>query len=298
MIITKEFYFRGWLPAGLVINARLLSDSPADGAPVVRPVINSSPGSSWPGYQPRPVFPIPQATSTSAIILKDPLPESTLAFLPLGDWYGPGTPYMLAVNTWYDGRIQSISGGDVPSVRLILSTIQLYMRSEESDPGLLPNTCVGSMPACILPGVNRQSALFIDEARVTMAQHVFGTPPAVTMQSQEEFARYMDYLLIKPYHTAGLPAGVPKGGEPDAFAYYLGCNLVAGQVTKPEGAGDIKYYGIVPVCKEDVQPIFFATSVGVQGAAFMEPVNLLKPMDPMALAVVNTTGDDQLIHYN
>lgn len=298
MVITKEFYFRGWLPAGLVINSRLLDDTPAEGVPVLRPIINSRPGSSWPMYQPRPAILISQATAISAIILKDPLPESTLALLPLGDWYGPGTPYVLAINTWYDGRIQYVSGGDVPSVRIILSDIHLYLMAGELDPGSLPDTCVGAMPARILPGANQNSALFVDAGMETASPHTYGMMPMIPADTDSQPARYMNYLMIKPSHTAGLAYGMPKGSGPDQNEYFLECDLVSGRATPPEGAGKINYYGIMPICKEEVQPISLVGSTAVMGAAWTEPANLLMPMGPLALAYVNTTGDDQLIHYN
>lgn len=302
MIITNEFYFRGWLPAGLVINSRLLDDTPAEGVPVLRPIINSRPGSSWPMYQPRPAILISQATDTSAIVLKDPLPESTLAYLPLGDWYGPGTPYLLAVNTWYDGRIQIISGGDVPAVRIILDNIHLYQMAGELDPGSLPDTCVGAMPACILLGTNNTSALFVDAGMISMSPKTYGMTPMVAMKQMEPPtdvpARYMSYFSIKASHLAGLAYGVAKGGEPTNHESFLECELVSGRVTVPEGAGKVNFYGIMPVAQELIQPIYVVGSQSIQALLTEEPENLLQVQDPLALAIVNDRGDDQLIHYN
>lgn len=307
MVITKQFYFRGWLPAGLVINSRLLSSQPDDGTAVMIPIINSNPGTTWPVQQPRPTFPIAQATDISAIVLKDPIPESTLVMLPLGDWYGPGTPYVLAINTWYDGVIQAISGDDVSAVRIIMHEMHLYLSMDEMDPGSLPDACVGEMPARILAGSRRKSALFIDPGAYTEQGAIFGWPPKVSMGQEEVSARLMNYLTIKQIHTAGLAQGVLKdpGFEdndvPDSF---LKCSLAGGRVTPPPHAGRIRYYGIMPVVRENVQPMF---PVGAMSGGFTigEPTwgahpNLLNAglLANSSLAATSESGDDQVVHYN
>lgn len=307
MVITKEFYFRGWLPAGLVINSRLLTSQPDADTAVLTPIINSDPGTTWPVHQPRPIFPIAQATDVSAIVLKDPIPESTLVMLPLGDWYGPGTPYILAINTWYDGRIQSVTGGDVSAVRILMTETHLYLSMTEMDPGNLPDVCVGEMPARILVGKRGKSALFSDPSGMTVFGSVLGWFPRVKEGKEDVVARYMKYLSIKQAHTAGLAMGVLRdpgfesNDQPDC---YLKCALVGGQVTPPSGAGKIHYYGIVPVARQSVQPIFYVGGGGVnyeiQASAVDGYPNLLSMsrLSESALSVVDEYGDDQVVHYN
>lgn len=307
MVITKEFYFRGWLPAGLVINSRLLSSQPDDDTAVLTPIINSDPGTTWPIHQPKPVFPIAQATDVSAIILKNPFPETTLVMLPLGDWYGSGTPCILALNTWYDGVIQIISGDDVPAVRLIMTQTHLYLSMTEMDPGSLPDVCVGEMPARVIVGSRRSSALFADPSSYVSGAGVLGLSPQVTMPDGELSTCLMTWLTVKQAHTAGLAQGVPRDpgledqSSPDCF---LRCNLVGGKVTPPVGAGKIHYYGLMPIALKSVQPMFLVGGMGnfsEVGPSLAEThSNILSStvISDWSIAVVGVSQEEQVIHYN
>lgn len=303
MVITNEFYFRGWLPAGLVINSRLISaplSKPYGSVPVLTPIINPCPDSSWGMHQPSPVFPISQATDTRAIVLKDPIQESTLVMLPSGDWNGPGTPYILAINTWYDGRIQTISGEDTPAVRLILSNPHLYLNSTEAEPGDPADTVVGEMPAYFLKGAHGRSELFVDATNQT--SDVPGFAPRVTIEGEELPARCMQCLVVKPAHTAGTAVGLlkdPAYAESMEYSHYIRCSLDGGKVVPPEGAGQVKYYGIMPVSRKHVQPIFAVRQSQIEISWAGQPISLLSSsITAMPIGVIDTYGEDKVVHYN
>lgn len=297
MIITQEFYFRGWLPAGLVINSKLLRSLPDEDVPVLQPLLNPAPGSSWPQYQPNPVFPITQATDQMAIILKDPIPESTLVMLPLGDWYGPGTPYMLAINTWYDGRVQLVSGGDVMAVRILMGTKHLVHSSEEREPGNLPDVCVGEMTCMILPGRSSRTALFADSsAQVAMNMYEYGMYPVLSGPSGSNPACVMRYLRIRNANLSGLAIAY-ETDEADSSRCYIRCSVSSGTVTPPEGAGKIHYYGLIPIPNDRVQPIYAAMETSIEQSMAGKNA-LFYPANSIALAVTADLDNEKMVNLN
>lgn len=295
MIINKEFFFRGWLPAGLVINARLLLTAPDDGYATLKPIINAQASFRWPTAQPNPTFPIDQADSANAILLKDPFPDGALVMLPTGDWYGSGTPYVLAANAWYEGRIQSVSGSDVTATRIVIGEDKSYYWTlGYPDPRVDPDICVANLPCRYIPGKAVNRALLIDEGGSTNSE--FGITPTVTLSGVEKPCRLMDIIKLSPIHTFGMDRAFIEDQQPDYICSYLRCDIVAGKLT---GTPLTKYdrYGVSPVPKTAVQT-FYTVMPNVINGSFEDMNVLLSLPGGAAFAVVASSGDDQLVHYN
>lgn len=301
MIINKEFFFRGWLPAGLVINARLMLASPSEGIATLKPVINPRPGFGWPTYQPAPSFPIEQANDVNAIVLKDAFPDGTIVALPSGEWFGSGTPYVLAVNTWYEGRIQSVSGGDVMAIRLLLNDSKsYYWTTGYPDPRVDPDICVSNMACKFIPGKTTQRALFLDSGSAMLNEA--GYPAMVSVRVGPSAdptpspALLADVIRLSAYHTYGMASGLTEDQTPDSLVYFLQCEIADGKVT---GTPLNKYamYGIAPVSVNQVQAFYLASDGQISDT--MDDMNVLSKVTwPMRIVVASDSGDDQLVHYN
>lgn len=295
MIINREFFFRGWLPAGLVVNARLLSSSSDDGTAVLKPIINPAKGAGWPDHQPAPVFPIEQADGESAIVLVDEFPEGALVMLPLGQWYGSGTPFILGINTWYEGRIRVVSGSDVMAVRLIANQRRFYYSSAGSGPGVpaTPDVCVTAMPAKFIGGSGTSRDVFLDVNEITRALEM-GCAPKTIYESYPYDSWPMQYLQLLPVHVAGMRVGFEdksSGGE----RAYVQCQVVDGIV---EGGPSTSYafVGIIPVAIATIQPFYRLYQGDISEA--LSNKNLLDPESEQVIGVAIHHGGDGVIDYN
>lgn len=284
MVINREFFFRGWLPAGLLINARLITNSSKRGEMVLRPVLNPSQDSSWPDQQPPIVFPVSQATDSKAILLKDGVSEGTIAMLPLGDWYGPGTPYILAVNTWYEGLIQEVSGGDVMAIRIIQAfTLNYYSR-----PGIdKPDVSLATFPCRWIRGWRGEKRAFKDTGS-QLAE--MGYVPRVTEGDKAVPLPVLDVLRLRTAHLAGMRMARPQP-SPTGNVHYVQCEITSG-MQSPDP--DVNYYGIVGSVNPNVQN--FYTVGGDSIVSKISDVGLVRTQNIGALSV--PTNDDQVIHYN
>lgn len=296
MVINREFFFRGWLPAGLVLNARLNESSPGDNFPVLKPVINPTPGRSWPEKQPSPIFPVEQATDEQAILLADSFPEGALVMLPLGGWYGKGTPCILATNTWYEGRIQLVTGADVMAVRLLPIQRRAYFTSAEeaAKPDGVPDVTVVAMASYYIPGRTRYQALFVDESESTMTE--LGYPPMIGPSDSQMPARVMDYFSVTQIHVAGLRGAYEKE-NPSTELRYIQCSVVDGSMASIDSQS-YAYIGLIPISTWVVQA-FYSVQLNVITAS-KQLKNLLDPDSEEVLAVVanGSAGSDQVVHYN
>lgn len=225
MVINREFFFRGWLPAGLVINARLLSNAPSRTKQAVMvPILCPVPGAGWDIDQPSPVFPIEQATADTAIVLADPISCGTLALLPLKDWFGDGTPYMLGVNTWYEGRIRVITGSDVMAIRIIAAATPTFYSAYS---GLdAKDVSVVMMPCHHITGPNTAQVLAADSGSVAMTEPSF--PPIITQDSQDIPARVLDVLELTDASFAGMQVGYTEL-NPGTSCNYIQCRITDGR---------------------------------------------------------------------
>lgn len=285
MVINREFFFRGWLPAGLLINARLITSSSDRGETVLRPVLNPSPESSWPAQQPPIVFPVSQATDTKAILLKDPLPEGTLAMLPLENWYGPGTPFILAINTWYEGRIQEVSGGDVMAVRIskafTLSHYSYYSGLEA------PDVRLATLPCKWIPGAVSEKRAFMD-SNSQLAE--IGYVPTVSAGDQEVPLPILDIMRIRTVHLAGLRIAF-QTQSPSSNEHFVQCEIIAG---KQKPSPDVKFYGLLGSIDPNVQNFYMVSAANI--SAKLSGTGLIKPQNIGTLSVTMT--DEQVVHYN
>lgn len=285
MVINREFFFRGWLPAGLLINARLATNSSASGETVLRPVLNSSPESSWPAQQPPIVFPVSQATDSKAILLKDALSEGTLAMLPLGDWYGPGTPFILAINTWYEGRIQEVSGGDVMAIRIskafTLSYYSYYSGIEA------PDVRLATLPCKWIQGAASEKRAFKD-SKAQLAE--IGYVPTVADSDQEVPLPVLDIMRIRTIHLAGMRIAFPAQ-SPSNSVHLVQCEIVAG---KQQPSPDVKFYGIVGSADPNVQNFYSVRGADID--AKISGTDLIQSRTIGALSLATT--DEQIVHYN
>lgn len=285
MVINREFFFRGWLPAGLLINARLISSSSEHGETVLRPVLNASPESSWPSQQPPIVFPVSQATDSKAILLKDAVSEGTLVMLPLGDWYGPGTPFILAINTWYEGRIQEVSGEDVMAVR-ISKAFTLSYYSYYSGVAT-PDVRLATLPCKWIQGVASEKRAFKDDShQLTEVGYV----PLVTDGEQEVPLPVLDIMRIRTIHLAGMRLAF-QSQSPSKSVHVVQCDIVSG---KQQPSQDVKYYGIVGSVDPNIQNFYSVANDGI--SAKISGVDLIQARTVGALSLV--TSDEQIVHYN
>lgn len=284
MVINREFFFRGWLPAGLVINARLLVSPSSDGTPVLRPVINPVPGRSWDANQPKPSFPVDQATETQAIILTSDFQEGALVMLPLGQWYGKGSPFILAANTWYEGKIQTVSGDDVMAVRLVANQRRDYFSSSEeaAKEGGQPDITATALVAHYIPGSNTRQALFSDDGRITMSYEK-GFPTSAFMDGVSMAARVMDFFDLTPLQVAGLRGAYAKE-NPSTELRFIQCDLVNGNPPTSSGK-QFDYFGIFPMATWVSQAFYLVEHFSIAGT--LESKNLLDPDSEPTLAVVS-----------
>lgn len=288
MVINREFYFRGWLPAGLVLNARLIERAATGNFPVMVPVLNPYPGSGWSMDQPQPVFPVTQASSQKAILLRDPFPESTLVLLPLKEWMGSGTPMILAANTWYDGRIQEVSGADVMAIRLRASADRKYYSyySELTSQDI----AIKTLPARMIVGKNCETMLFGDVNDITL-ENELGVPPMVSLGGQEMSCRLMHVMTTGSVNMAGMATGF-KELNPGTARQFIQCKITSGRV---ELVGDYKTFGIGS--KPDTKVQSFYT---VQNLAITAPIqdDDLDKEGIKAVVARGSASDEQVVHYN
>lgn len=285
MVINREFFFRGWLPAGLLVNARLITVPSEHGETVCRPILNPSPETSWPSQQPPIVFPVSQATDTKAILLKDALPESTIAMLPLGDWYGPGTPFILAINTWYEGRIQEVSGSDVMAVRLSKAfTLNYYSYYSGIS---TPDVKLATLPCAWVQGATRDCRAFKDGSSVLSE---LGYEPTVSADGQEVPLAILDIKQLRTIHVAGMRMAF-QTQSPSQNVHFVQCEIVAGS-TQP--SPDVKFYGFLGSVDPNIQN--FYTVSGDSISAKLSDVDLIKSHTLGVIA--SRATNDQVVHYN
>lgn len=286
MVINREFFVRGWLPAGLVINARLLTNStPMSNLAVLKPVINPVPGSSWPSEQNQLMFPVDQATSDIAIVLVDSLEESSLALLPLGKWYGPGTPYILAVNTWYEGRVRLISGSDVMAVRIMAEVAPKYY-SDYQDTSA-KDVSIRTMACHHLEGRNTAQILALDDQSLTTNE--LGYAPRVSAGDAEMPARVLNSFALSNVSFAGLRTAYADS-TPSSAVRYIQCLVTAGNIAgqKP------KYVGLVPNGSIGRQKFYTVRQDKITGAV----TDIVKIDTVLGTISHSGRGDDQIVHYN
>lgn len=288
MVVNQEFNYRGWLPAGLVLNARLLSTAKAGtNVAVLKPVINPHPGKGWPTLQPAPVFPIDQASEDKAIILRDSFPDGALALLFSPEWMGSGTPYILATNTWYDGRISIVSGADVMGVRLVPTAYEEYY-SYYGAPVTEKDVRVFNMPCRYIVGKGSDQVLALDAMGVSMED--IGYPPFVSSGETQIPARVVDLLQLSSYSFAGMTSAY---GElnPGTEVHILQCSVVAGKL----GGKEPKAIGLIAAPKASRQKFYM-----LEGSTLMGPLELIGNGGTYATVASgrDTAGSEQLVHYN
>lgn len=287
MVINREFFFRGWLPAGLVVNARLLSRSSSRGETVLKPVLNPIPGSHWSVYQPAPVFPVSQATDQTAILLRDPFPETALVMLPLEKWFGSGTPYVLALNTWYEGRIQEVTGEDVMAIRLSMTGANREYYSYYSDLDA-PDVKLRALPCITIPGRKRNQCMMMDQG--DLFQYELGFPPTVTMEGETMFAHIMEPIEINDMSIAGLMSAYASL-SPGAERHFVQCLVSDGRSKQPTGA---KYFGLATKVDAKVCPFYVNQEYMISGLANADA------LDAMGRWFVNSPSQpgESVVHYN
>lgn len=283
MVINREFFFRGWLPAGLLVNARLCTSPSSDGSLGARPLLNPSPESAWPAQQPPIAFPVTQATDDKAILLVDALPDGAIAMLPLEAWYGSGSPYLLATNTWYEGRIREVSGEDVMSVRIHPAVAPLQYYSYYS--GLEhPDVMLYPLPCRWIPGVRRDVRAFKD-ANSKLAE--IGYVPTVAVDDTNVPLPILDVKKIESVDLAGMRMAY-SSQSPAGEAHFIECEFQA----SPEMP--IKFVGLIASVNANVQN-FYSVSKDSIAAKFTGP-GLIKTQ---TISVLSTGGhDEQVLHYN
>lgn len=288
MVINREFYFRGWLPAGLVLNARLIEQTTSDNFPVMIPVLNPYPGRGWSIDQPQPVFPVTQATSQKAILLKDPFPEAAIVLLPLAEWMGSGSPMILAFNTWYEGRIQEVSGADLMSIRLRASASRKYYSYYS---GLSSqDVAISTLPAKLIVGKSCETTLFVDTSAATMESEL-GIAPQVSVASMSVPCRLMHVVTTGSINTAGMAEGF-KELNPGLARNFIQCKISSG---RPELVGEYKYFGIGS--KPDTRIQNFYT---VAASEIVESITEdgLDKEGIRAVVAKGSADDEQVVHYN
>lgn len=288
MIINREFFFRGWLPAGLLINARLLTDAPKGTAtPVLKPIINPIPGAGWPTHQPAPTFPVEQATSDTAIVLADPLPEGSIALTITPDWTGDGTPYILAVNTWYEGRIRSISGEDVMGVRLMPSAYEDYYSYYSA--GSSKDVRVYNMPCRHMLGRGSEQVLLVDPQLKAVDE--LGYPAQVSTHGEDLLARVVNLLQTNSVSFAGMTS-VYKETNPGTETHVILCSIEDGR--RPNAPITKVALAIAPKAGRQK---FYSIS---DGHVINEVVDVVRTGGTFATVARSKSymGADQVVHYN
>lgn len=288
MVINREFFFRGWLPAGLVINARLLSSAPSrTNQAVMVPIICPVPGSGWEIDQPSPTFPIEQATADTATVLVDPIPNGTLAVLPLKEWFGDGTPYILGVNTWYEGRIRVVTGSDVMAIRIIAAgSPKLYSAYSGLD---AKDVSVVMMPCHHIVGTNTKQVLAADSGGVAMEELSY--PPMITAGSESVPARVLDVLETTTASFAGMQTGFLEL-NPGTGINYIQCRITDGKYL-----GQVpNFIGIVANPKLGRQK-FYNFRVG-EIAKVADEVSKVSSTEHNYGTIAYGAGGDQVVHYN
>lgn len=285
MVINREFFFRGWLPAGLVVNARLLSSAPnRTRQAVMKPILCPVPGAGWPIDQPFPVFPIDQANGDTAIVLVDPMPQSALALLPLGAWYGDGTPYVLGMNTWYEGRIRTISGADVMAIRIVAAATPRFYSNyaglEQKD------VSVVSMACHLIVGRRTEQVLAVDANDLTSNE--LGYRPMVTSGSDQLPARVFDVLEASTASFAGMRVGYEEQNAGSA-KHYIQCVITDGKY--PGKTPD--FIGILATPKLGKQKFYSLLASSVQAV----DEDIASPGYSHG-TVARGRSDEQVVHYN
>lgn len=288
MVINREFYFRGWLPAGLVLNARLLDHTTESNFPVMIPVLNPHPGRGWSIDQPQPVFPVTQASSQKAIVLKDPFLESTIVLLPLKEWMGSGTPMILAFNSWYEGRIQEISGDDVMAVRLRASADRKYYSYYSGLPS--QDVAIHTLPARMIGGRSGDTVLVGDMGSVTVENEI-GLAPTVSIGGMDVQGRVMRVATVGSIHTAGMDEGF-KELNPGTARYYIQCKITSGQVSQ---VGSYKHFGIGSKPNANIQSFYTVEAYTIGGQIIEDDLD----MEGIKAVVARGSLDsEQVVNYN
>lgn len=286
MVINREFFFRGWLPAGLLINARLITRATSStGQAVLKPILNPLPGSGWRVDQPRPVFPVDQATNDTAIVLVDPFPDGTIALLPLGEWYGSGTPYLLGINTWYEGRIRTVSGSDVMGVRLLAGSARNYF-SDNND-AVEKDVAAVRMPCHHIIGRHTEQILMIDAADATLG--TLGYAPIIALGENNMQSRLINRVALSAASFAGtrtIYATSDSSADPVPF---IQCEAVDGKFIGK--APD--FVGIVIRLDAGDQKFFYLSDMMITGI-----VEDLNKSNPLIGTVAISEAADQVVHYN
>lgn len=252
---------------------------------MLRPVLNPSPESSWPAQQPPIVFPVSQATESKAILLKDALPEGTIAMLPLENWYGPGTPFILAVNTWYEGRILEVSGGDVMAVRISKAfTLNYYSYYSGIE---TPDVRLATLPCKWIPGTAGEKKAFKDGSSVVAE---LGYIPRISAGESEVPLPILDVMRIRTIHLAGMRIAFPDK-SPANSAHFVQCEIAA---SNQQPSQNIKFVGLVGSVDPNVQNFYSVTGDGV--TAKISDVSLIQTRNAGVLSMPAT--DEQVIHYN
>lgn len=286
MVINQEFFFRGWLPAGLLINARLITTAPPrTGQAVLKPIINPIPGAGWPIDQPLPVFPVEQATDTTAIVLADPLLDGTIALLPQGRWYGSGTPYVLGLNTWYEGRVRIITGSDVMAVRIMAPSVLNYYSNYD---GLSEKDVAASLMACRhITGRSTEQVLLPDGDLKAASTIAFA--PTVTIMGNEIPARVMSRVSVTPASFAGVRK-VYSELNVGATLPFLQCEITDGKII---GGAKPKYVGMVLSPQTGAQKFFSLSNEGI-----IDVIGVITGREVAIGTVAISTIADQVVHYN
>lgn len=288
MIINKEFFFRGWLPAGLLVNARLLTSAPERSSlPVLKPVINPLPGVGWPTTQPAPVFPIEQATADTAIILMDPLSGGAPVLTVFPEWLGDGTPFIIAVNTWYEGRIRSVSGSDVMGVRIMPSAYEDYYSQYSA--GSPKDVRMYNMPCHHLLGRDSEQVLLVDPG--FKSQNELGYPPMIASGEEKVPARLMDVLRLTTASFAGMFYAY-KETNPGTQTHAILCTVEDGRL--PEAS--IKKVALALAPKAGRQKYYSVTPQ----SSIQDTIDVIRDAGVLVTAsrARSATGSDQVVHYN
>lgn len=287
MVINREFFFRGWLPAGLLINAKLVTTSPATtGQAVLKPILNAVPGVGWPLNQPRPVFPVEQATQDTAIILVDPLSEGTIALLPLGEWYGAGSPYLLGVNTWYEGRIRMVSGEDVMSIRLFAHMVCNYF--SDSDESIVSKDVAAVTMACRhIVGKHTEQILATDAGM--LIPNTMGWPPIVQDMGNSIPARVVNKVCLTGASFAGTRTIYSENNSAASPIPFIQCAVADGKVTN----NSVKYFGVVLRLDKGTQKFYTLEAEGI-----MNQVADLDKANRDIVTIAISEASDQVVHYN
>lgn len=250
------------------------------------PLLNPAPGSNWSVYQPSPVFPVTQANDNTAVLLKDPFPETAIVLLPLDQWYGSGTPFILAFNTWYEGRIQEVTGSDVMAIRLVMAGnrdyYSYYSGLEAPDVKLRP------LPCTVIPGKSRRQCMMLDDGMLTVYEK--GYLPTVQVSDQEAYAHITEPLDIQNMSVAGMVSAYASL-SPGAERHYIRCQVTDGASKVPSSA---KYVGLATKVDPKICPFYTYEVSALTGLA--EP-DALDAKGSFCAPVPFTTGES-VVHYN